>query len=138
ETAVGVVAGIVRVIEFARLDVLVDNAKPFDESLRVELVRPRKRSGIGRHGHGVGTERAVRGPRQIGRIRAARKGHDNTAHAAENREKPLLLLAQVDGIGNTHECSHKHSLSKAWAALWGSGMPAPYSGRSSCPLPFSA
>ena len=83
EAAVGTVAHVVRVFELARLDILVDDAEACHEGLRIALVRFRQRGGVRGDGHGVGAQRAVRRPRQIGGIGAAREGHNHAAHGGE-------------------------------------------------------
>ena len=92
EAAVGTVAHVVGIFEFAGLDILVDDAEACHEGLRIALVRFRKRGGVRGDRHGIGAQGAVRRPRQIGRIGAAGEGHNHAAHGGEVGQQLALFL----------------------------------------------
>ena len=95
EAAVGIVLRIIRVGELAGLDVFVGDAKLRGERFGIALVRFRNGGGIGRDRQRSGAHRAVRRPRQIGRIRAAGKSHQHAAHAPQVFEEPLFFFPQA-------------------------------------------
>ena len=95
EAAVGIVAGVIGIVELGGPDVLVHDAESLDERLGVALVGFGKRGRVGGDGDGVGTEHAVGGPGQVGRIGAARESHNHAAHAPQIGEELLLFFEQA-------------------------------------------
>ena len=106
EAAVGIVAGVVGILELGGADVLVHQAESLDERLGVALVGFGKRGRVGGDGDGIGTEHVVGGPGQVGRIGAAGEGDNHAAHGAQIGEEPLLFFEQAGGGGEINECSH--------------------------------
>ena len=77
EAAIGVVADVIRILEFVRLDVLMPDSELPDKRFRIPFVRFGNRRRVGRDGQRVVAQGLRGGPRQISRIRTARKGHDH-------------------------------------------------------------
>ena len=71
ETAVGVIADVIGIIEFVGDDELMGDAELRGEGFRVALMGTRKRRGIGSDGKSVLAERPVGGPGEVGGIGAA-------------------------------------------------------------------
>ena len=102
EAAVGIVAHVVGIVEFEGLDVLVGDAELAHEGFGIALVRFRHGGRIGGDGERAVAQHAVRGPRQVGRIGAAGKGHQHAAHAAQDGEETLFFFPQARRIGEFH------------------------------------
>ena len=99
EATIGCVADVIRVLELACGDVLVPESKLARQRLRVALVRGGDGCGVCRDNQRVrASKRAVGGPSQVGRVRAAGVGNNDSPQFAQPREEALLLLGQQSRV----------------------------------------
>jgi len=92
EAAVRVVLQVIGILKLVRRDHLVPDAELAREVDGVAFVGFRDGSGIGRDSYRLLSQRPVRGPGQIRRVRSTGVGHDHLAHVPQDREQLLLLL----------------------------------------------